>query len=323
MKSLPILIDCDPGADDTFALLRALILHSKENNPLQIKAITTSGGNVSADKTYLNAHRMCQFIWIDTIPIGKDIRPITAQGDASHIHGEDGIGNLSQILPSVKTPTEVQDSVDLIIATIESNPWIILLATWPLTNLAAAEKKRPGILNQCTYIIAMWWSTIWWNVTPTAEFNVRYDADSADYVVQKCSHLILIPLDVTTSFVYSPDETEHILWQVNHTQKAEFLRALTKFTIGTNTMFRETHYQDGFFVHDAHTIGFLMYPHLYRWTFVDLKVETTWQYTKGMTIVDRRNHCRSHLDLTMLLTEVDKEWFLEAMVEDFKQFDFS
>ena len=79
MKVLPILIDCDPGADDTFALLRALILHSKDNNPLHIKAITTSGGNVSAEKTYLNAHRMREFIGATNIPIGKDLRPVKSE----------------------------------------------------------------------------------------------------------------------------------------------------------------------------------------------------------------------------------------------------
>ena len=159
MKSLPILIDCDPGADDTFALLRALILHSKDNNPFQIKAITTSGGNVSADKTYLNAHRMCQFVKINNIPIGKDLRPIASGGDASHIHGNDGIGNLSHLLAdptkSINFPANPINSVELIIDTIKKNPGLTILATGPMTNLAAAEQQEPGILNQCRSIIAM------------------------------------------------------------------------------------------------------------------------------------------------------------------------
>ena len=159
MKSFPILIDCDPGADDTFALLWALTLHSKDNNPLQIKAITTSGGNVSADKTYLNAHRMCQFVKVNNIPIGKDLRPITSKGDASHIHGNDGIGNLSRLLPdatkSINFPVTPLDSMALLIQTIKENPGLIILATGPMTNFAAAEQQEPGILNQCRSIIAM------------------------------------------------------------------------------------------------------------------------------------------------------------------------
>jgi inosine-uridine nucleoside N-ribohydrolase len=41
MKNLPFLIDCDPGADDVFALLWALVLHNKRDTPLSLKAITT------------------------------------------------------------------------------------------------------------------------------------------------------------------------------------------------------------------------------------------------------------------------------------------
>jgi purine nucleosidase len=122
MKNLPFLIDCDPGADDVFALLWALVLHNKRDTPLSLKAITTMGGNVSADLTYANAVRMCAFANTKDMPIGKDMRPVVGSGDASHIHGNDGIGGLSHLLPPVQLPSETLDSVDLIISTIKSNP---------------------------------------------------------------------------------------------------------------------------------------------------------------------------------------------------------
>lgn len=74
--SLPFLIDCDPGADDVFALLWSLVLHSNSKTPLQLKAITTVGGNVSAEHTYRNALRMLEFVGVQDIPVGKDCRPI-------------------------------------------------------------------------------------------------------------------------------------------------------------------------------------------------------------------------------------------------------
>lgn len=66
-----------------------------------------------------------------------------------------------------------------------------------------------------------------------------------------------------------------------------------------------------------------MYPHLYKGSLLHLTIETTGQYTKGMTVVDIRNHSRQDFDYTLVMTEIDKYGFLEAMVEDFKQFDFS
>lgn len=323
-KSLPFMIDCDPGADDVFALLWSLVLHNKRATPLQLKAISSVGGNVSADHTYANVLRMLEFTGTQGIPVGKDLRPVMSSSDASHIHGEDGIGWLSNFLPPVTLPSETIDSVDLIIKTIKEYPGLTILATGPLTNLAAAERREPGILNQCQYIVAMGGaSKVGGNVTPVAEFNIWYDAASADEVVKSCNNLILIPLDVTTSFIYSPEETEAIVWQVNESNKAQFLKELTQFTINSNRKFRETQYKNGFFVHDAHTIGFLAYPHLYKWSFVDLSVETVGEHTRGQTVVDRRNHPRSNINKTLLITDVDKNGILEAMTEDLKEFDFS
>ena len=91
-KTLPFMIDCDPGADDVFALLWSLVLHNKRATPLRLKAISTVGGNVSSDHTYANALRMLAFTETTDIPVGKDLRPVISSSDASHIHGEDGIG---------------------------------------------------------------------------------------------------------------------------------------------------------------------------------------------------------------------------------------
>ena len=95
---------------------------------------------------------------------------------------------------------------------IKKSPNLTILATGPMTNLAAAEQKEPGILSQCKYIIAMGGaSKVGGNVTPVSEFNVWYDAAAAQYVADHCENLIMIPLDITTSFVYSSAETDHIL----------------------------------------------------------------------------------------------------------------
>ena len=48
-KILPVLIDCDPGADDVFGLLWLLINHQFAHLPMKVVGITTVGGNVAAD----------------------------------------------------------------------------------------------------------------------------------------------------------------------------------------------------------------------------------------------------------------------------------
>ena len=87
-EKVRLLVDCDPGADDVFALLWLLIQHKFAEIPLEIVGITTVGGNVAADKTYENVLRICAMVDEQRIPIGKDHRQIVSE-DASYIHGKD------------------------------------------------------------------------------------------------------------------------------------------------------------------------------------------------------------------------------------------
>ena len=90
-----------------------------------------------------------------SVPVAKDHRQIVSE-DASHIHGEDGIGGLSSLLLSPKLPDVELDSVDVIVQAIQTHGSdLTILATGPMTNLALAEQRVPGILQQCKKIIAM------------------------------------------------------------------------------------------------------------------------------------------------------------------------
>lgn len=322
LKKMPVIIDCDPGADDVFALLWLLINHKFSDVAMEVIGITTVGGNVSADKTYANAIRMCEFVGATEIPVWKDHRQIVAQ-DAAHIHGNDGIGNLSAMLPPVELPATEKDSVDMIIEAIHTHgKELVLLVTGPMTNIALAEEREPGILKQCKKIIAMGGAVnIHGNITPVAEFNVFYDAQSAAKVFKATDNILLAPLDITTSMVFTAEDMENCFKHINHSTKQEFARELTKFTIGTNMMFRETAYEKGFFVHDAHTVGLLLYPHLYSGTFHQVNVETKWEFTTGETVVDTRNHARVSSNC-FVATSFNKPLFLEALSEDLKKFDF-
>jgi pyrimidine-specific ribonucleoside hydrolase len=75
-------------------------------------------------------------------------------------------------------------------------------------------------------------------------------------------------------------------------------------------------------VHDAHTVGMLLYPHLYSGTFHQIAIETHGDLTIGQTVVDTRNHARTQVN-AYVATGFDKARFLEAMTEDIKMFDFS
>ena len=60
MNRIPVIIDCDPGVDDTAALLLACQMPE-----LDIRAVTTVAGNVGLDKTTANAKRVRRVIGAD------------------------------------------------------------------------------------------------------------------------------------------------------------------------------------------------------------------------------------------------------------------
>ncbi|MGQ6097521.1 nucleoside hydrolase, partial [Serratia sp. IR-2025] len=60
----PIIIDCDPGLDDAIAL--AMALRSPE---LDVKAITTSAGNQTPEKTLHNALGLLTLMQREDIPV--------------------------------------------------------------------------------------------------------------------------------------------------------------------------------------------------------------------------------------------------------------
>ncbi|MBN5414127.1 nucleoside hydrolase, partial [Serratia marcescens] len=65
----PIIIDCDPGLDDAIAL--AMALRSPE---LDVKAITTSAGNQTPEKTLHNALGLLTLMGREDIPVAARAR---------------------------------------------------------------------------------------------------------------------------------------------------------------------------------------------------------------------------------------------------------
>ncbi|MBN5237174.1 nucleoside hydrolase, partial [Serratia marcescens] len=79
----PIIIDCDPGLDDAIAL--AMALRSPE---LDVKAITTSAGNQTPEKTLHNALGLLTLMQREDIPVAARARGprMGAQVVAPHVH---------------------------------------------------------------------------------------------------------------------------------------------------------------------------------------------------------------------------------------------
>ena len=315
---LKIIVDTDPGGDDTFALLWLMSLAKK--GLAEIVAITAADGNVPPNYTFTSASKILSLGSFDTVEVGRGVPHDSDIEDASHIHGDDGMGNLSPTLPEpVHQFTQARASDDIIIDKLNGQPGEITLVTIaPLTNLASAETKQPGILKKAKQIVTMAGAFKGrGNVAPLAEFNIAYNPEAAQLFFTTRDDIIVLPLDITRQLILTERMIEE-LYAINPTSEiAKFIRPLGKFMIKTNRGYRDTNGINGFLVHDAVTIAYLFYPETLLFRRARVRVETKGEWTRGKTLIDERHVPKTNPNAFVAL-QVDSANLLSILVEDLK-----
>ncbi|MBI0910757.1 pyrimidine-specific ribonucleoside hydrolase RihA, partial [Escherichia coli] len=130
--ALPILLDCDPGHDDAIAIVLALA-----SLELDVKAITSSAGNQTPEKTLRNVLRVLTLLNRTDIPVaGGAVKPLMRELIiADNVHGESGLDG-----PTLPEPTFAPQNctaVELMAKTLrESAEPVTIVSTGPQTNVA-------------------------------------------------------------------------------------------------------------------------------------------------------------------------------------------
>ncbi|UBF24724.1 nucleoside hydrolase [Kovacikia minuta CCNUW1] len=279
MAAKPIIIDCDPGADDAIALFLALAPTAS----LDVLGITTVAGNVPLGLTQRNARQICELAGRSDLPIYAGcprplLRPLLT---AEEVHGKTGLDGIT--LPEPQMPLQKSHAVHFLIQTLmESSGEITLATLGPLTNLAVAIIQQPAICTRIKEIVVMGGAITQGNVTPSAEFNFYVDPHAAQVVCTAGIPLTLINLDVTHQAIATPTRMAAI-------------RALNT-PISTATLGLLQHYgafdmqrygTSGPFLHDPCVIAYLLQPELFTCRPAYIEIETTSELTIGRTVVDR------------------------------------
>src|SRR6476646_5193039 len=133
------LIDTDVASDDAVALIMAL-----RTPGVRVVAITTVAGNVEVQQATRNALYTAELCGAG-VPVftgaGKPL--LRAHQSATWFHGRDGLGDHGYAAP--RRPPEKLHAVDAMIQAIEANPGIVVVTLGPLTNLALAVTRKPGL----------------------------------------------------------------------------------------------------------------------------------------------------------------------------------
>ena len=314
-----IILDTDPGGDDIFAFfwLQSLV----KQGYLELVAVTSAEGNVSAKKTFASTRQILKLGGLPEVEIG---RGVLIKGelseDAAHIHGSDGMGNLSTTLPqSLDDYETARYSDDIIIDKLNAMPdEITLVAIAPLTNLAAAEEKSPGILKKAKQIVVMGGAFLCpGNVTPHAEFNIWFNSAAAKIVFDSRNDLVVMPLNVTRHLIFTREMADTLVQTNPNSKIAKFMQNLCEFMIQTALTYRETEGIEGFLVHDAATIGYLFYPETLTFCRANVYVETTGEWTRGQTLIDHRKQAKLNANAWVAL-HIDQAGFFTSFVADLK-----
>jgi purine nucleosidase len=275
--STRIILDCDPGHDDTMAILLAAGCPD-----IDLAAITTVAGNQTLEKVTLNARRVCTVAGLHDVPIyaGCDRPLMRPQITAGHIHGESGLDGPRFGEPAVA----VQDAhaVDYLVDTLMSSAGdITLVPTGPLTNIAAALIREPAIAARTREVVLMGGSYTRGNVTPAAEFNIRADPEAAAIVFAAGWPVTMVGLDLTHQAGAPPEVVE--AFRDMGTPVGVMSAELLDFYRGS---YQRSGRAGDPPVHDPCAVARVARPALIDVREAFVTVETKGEWTAGMTVTD-------------------------------------
>lgn len=306
-QKIPLLIDCDPGHDDAIAILIALA-----SDKIDLKGITTVGGNQTVEKTTENALKILELVKRTDVPVVKGkSRPLF--GDvhvAESVHGKSGMDG--PVLPNPTHQALDMNAVDFIADVLEeSEEKVVIAVTGPFTNIATFIVSYPHLLPKIDYFSLMGGSIWEGNSTPISEFNIWQDPEAASIVFESGVPIRMFGLDVTHKNMILFDEIALFKKKdgVIHQFVGELLDFFAKAYVGIRKY-------PGCPIHDACAIASIIDEDMYKGTECYVNVELHGSLTRGSCIVDlRAPERRMEKNNATVYLEADREKFLKLVFD--------
>lgn len=305
MSKIPVIIDCDPGCDDTLALMLA-----NKIEEFDLLAITTVAGNAPIDYTFKNGRNVMDYIGSD-VPVYKGAEKPMLRDlvTAAHIHGEDGMGGV--VLPESAKPVETEAAWDAIHRlALEHKGELVLIAVGPMTNVAIALSKYEDLKDLIKHIVIMGGAAIGGNVTPCAEFNIFEDPEAAEMMFSCGIPVYMCGLDVTMESYLTPVEVEQLA--ALDSKEAKLFHGVVQKALA---FYRDLLHRPGVAQHDPSAVLFAAYPELFKGEWAGVHVETKGKITAGKTVTDLYSDKQFDVHNTFVVTEVDREAFVKKVFE--------
>lgn len=278
MPAIPLVLDCDPGHDDMVAILLAA-----GSPAIDLRAITTVGGNGTLEQTTRNALLTCTLAGIRDVPVAAGcaeplLGPLVT---ATQVHGPSAMDGADLGEPDVAL-SELH-AVDLVagLLTDAAEP-VTLVAVGPLTNIGLLLRRHPETAAGIREIVVMGGSMGAGNVAPLAEFNIWVDPEAAHIVFSSGLPVTLCGLDVTHQAL----ATAPVLASLT-ALGTPLARTVVDLLGFFGDRYRDLWGFDAPPVHDPVAIARVVDPSLVRCAPAHVAIELRGEHTRGATVVDR------------------------------------
>lgn len=302
MKKIPLIIDCDPGVDDAYAIFLANFLEE-----IDLKAITTVSGNVGIDYTTRNALLLADLLDLDCIIAKGAGQPLVKPPlHATETHGHDGLGGCLKLFPDeIKKELSKENAVTVIRDILmNSNEKINIAAVGPLTNIALLLKVYPEVREKIGVISIMGGAIDNGNVTPCSEFNFYADPEAASIVLNSGVPLIMSGINLTINATLTEDNLNQI--KAINTRLADIGVQMISDYISKDAA-----------IHDPCAILAITNPEMFESVDLYVQIDTRDGITRGMSYADYRSNNKNEPNCKVL-TKLDVDKFREFIVNSLK-----
>ncbi len=297
-----LIIDTDPGVDDSMAILFAF-----SSPEVHVEALTTIFGNTGTAVTTTNALRLVELAGRPDVPVARGaekplLRPFTGEG--WRVHGRNGLGEVDFPLPAGKP--DPRRAAQLIVDLVLANPGeLTLVPLGPLTNIALAVSLEPRIADHVRQVVLMGGAAnASGNAAATAEANIRNDPEAARIVFDAPWDVVMVGLDVTRRSIMTPAYLDALRAAGN--PYTDFISRIVPHYLD---FYRQNVGLDGFHVHDSSAVAYVVDPTLFETRHLPVEVEIHSIENAGLTATDWRQRSQKAPNVHVCV-DVDSERFL-------------
>jgi inosine-uridine nucleoside N-ribohydrolase len=329
--TVPVIMDCDTGIDDSLALLYLL-----QHPDCDLVAVLSSAGNVPVDAVLANNLGWLQVCGRSDIEVCRGAeKPVAIDlVTCEDTHGPRGVGYAE--LPAADRGASPRTAADAWIELTAERPGeLVGLVVGPLTNLALAIRRDPELPRRLARLVIMGGSFNYpGNTTPLAEWNIAVDPEAAHEVftafgVDGAPQPIICSLPLTERMAFRP---EHLVRLAELTGSApqERLSATDRrglrsssdnlivrlLTDALRFYFEFHHDQDeGYLahVHDPFAAAVALDPSIVATQPAVVDVELAGTLARGATIADLRGFWGRPAN-ALIATDADPDRFFDDLI---------